>query len=191
MRWGGKGGYTCPFLHFEGAFDSTSHNIMPNGMGLKTMCRVSSMLGNRKLTVTLARETLEGSVTRGCLQGGILSPLLCSLVGWTHRGAQWEWLLYTGVCRIYHYHNQQKISKHCLGASSGGFQYSKQRCDMNQLSINPQTMVTVSFTEKRDLRGLKKSGLSGHKTADYWSKIPRTHFKQETDMESTAGKYDV
>jgi len=77
-----EGGYTCPFLHFEGAFDSTSHIIMPNSMDLKMMCWwISSILGNRKLTVTLARETLEGSVTRDYLQGGILLPLLCSLVG--------------------------------------------------------------------------------------------------------------
>jgi hypothetical protein len=30
------------------------------------------MLRNRKIAVTLARESLEGSVTRGCLQGVVL-----------------------------------------------------------------------------------------------------------------------
>jgi hypothetical protein len=38
------------------------------------------MLDGRKITDTLAGEIMEGSVTRGCLQGGILSPLLWSLV---------------------------------------------------------------------------------------------------------------
>ena len=38
------------------------------------------MLGGRKITATLARETLEGSVARGFPQGGVLLPLLCSLV---------------------------------------------------------------------------------------------------------------
>jgi hypothetical protein len=38
------------------------------------------MLGSRKITATLAGETLEGSVARGCPQGSVLSPLLCSLV---------------------------------------------------------------------------------------------------------------
>jgi hypothetical protein len=38
------------------------------------------MLGNRKITAMLAGETVERSVARGCLQGGILSPLLWSLV---------------------------------------------------------------------------------------------------------------
>jgi hypothetical protein len=34
------------------------------------------MLVGRKIMATLAGETMEGSVTRSCLQGGILSPLL-------------------------------------------------------------------------------------------------------------------
>jgi hypothetical protein len=38
------------------------------------------MLGGRKITATLARKTLEGSVVRGCPQGGVLLPLLWSLV---------------------------------------------------------------------------------------------------------------
>jgi hypothetical protein len=38
------------------------------------------MLGNRKLATTIEGETLEGSIASGYLQGGILSPLLCSLV---------------------------------------------------------------------------------------------------------------
>jgi hypothetical protein len=38
------------------------------------------MLGCRKITATLAGEILQGSVARGCLQGGILLPLLWSLV---------------------------------------------------------------------------------------------------------------
>jgi hypothetical protein len=41
---------------------------------------ISSMLGIRKLTTTLTGENLEGSAARGCLQGGILLPLLWSLV---------------------------------------------------------------------------------------------------------------
>jgi hypothetical protein len=34
------------------------------------------MLGSRKITVTLARETVEQSAAKGCPQGGILSPLV-------------------------------------------------------------------------------------------------------------------
>jgi TorA maturation chaperone TorD len=35
-------------------------------------------------------------------------------------------------------------------------------CDWTQLFINPQKMVTVPFTRKRDLRGLEEPTLSGH-----------------------------
>jgi len=52
----------------------TSQCKLPDGTGLKTICRlISSMLGNGKITAaTLARESLEGSVDRNCLQGVIL-----------------------------------------------------------------------------------------------------------------------
>ena len=49
----------------------------------------------------------------------------------------------------------------------------QQWCDRTQLSINPQKMVIVPFTKKRDLRNLNL-----------------THFRQEVDMEGTAGEYD-
>jgi hypothetical protein len=38
----------------------------------------------------------------------------------------------------------------------------EQWCDRTQLSIKPQKMVIVPFTQKRDLRGLKEPTLSGH-----------------------------
>jgi hypothetical protein len=68
------------FLDIEGAFDITSFDIITKaakGHGLEdTICRwIGSMLGNRKITATLAGGTLEGSVTRGCSQGAFY--LLC------------------------------------------------------------------------------------------------------------------
>jgi hypothetical protein len=73
------------FLDIEGAFDSTSFDIITKAAkqhGREDMiCRwISSRLGSRKITATLAGETLEGFVARGCPQGGILSPLLWNLV---------------------------------------------------------------------------------------------------------------
>jgi hypothetical protein len=38
------------------------------------------MLGGRKITATLAGETLEESVARGYMQGGVLLPPLWSLL---------------------------------------------------------------------------------------------------------------
>jgi hypothetical protein len=63
-----------------GAFDSTSFDITKAAKrhGLEDMiCRwIGSMLGSRKITATIAGETLEGSVARGCPPAGLLSPLL-------------------------------------------------------------------------------------------------------------------
>jgi len=60
-----KGALTAPH---------TSQCKLPDGMGLKTFCQlISYMLGNRKVTkATFVRESLEGSVARGCLQGVVL-----------------------------------------------------------------------------------------------------------------------
>jgi hypothetical protein len=68
------------FLDIEGAFDSTLFDIVTKAAkrhGLEDMiyCWIGSMLCSRKITATLAGEMLEGSVARGCLQGGILLPL--------------------------------------------------------------------------------------------------------------------
>ena len=72
------------FLNIEGAFDSTSFDIITNeakrhGHGA-TMCQwTGSILSGRKITAVFAAENLEGSVARGCVQWGILLPLLWSL----------------------------------------------------------------------------------------------------------------
>jgi len=72
------------FLDNEGAFDSTSYDIITEdakqcGLGDMNCSWTGSMLGGRKIKATLA-EVLEGSVARGCPQEGILLPLLWSLV---------------------------------------------------------------------------------------------------------------
>jgi retron-type reverse transcriptase len=74
------------FLDIEGAFDSTSHSIIievAKRHGLEdTICRwINFMLGKSKIIATLAGETLDGSVTKGCPQGGVLSPL-CGVWLW-------------------------------------------------------------------------------------------------------------
>jgi hypothetical protein len=73
------------FLDIEGTFDSTSFDIITkaakwNGLGDTTCCQIGSFLGSRKITATLAGETLEVSVARGCLQWSLLQHLLYSLV---------------------------------------------------------------------------------------------------------------
>jgi hypothetical protein len=73
------------FLDIEGHFDRTSFYIIKqvavkHGIG-PAICRwISAMLESRSITATLSGETLGASASRGCKQGGVLSPLLWSLV---------------------------------------------------------------------------------------------------------------
>jgi hypothetical protein len=72
------------FLDIEETFNSTSFDILTKAAerhGLRdTIWRwIGSMLGGRNITATLAGETLEESVARGCLQERFLAPLLWSL----------------------------------------------------------------------------------------------------------------
>jgi hypothetical protein len=79
------------FLDIMGALDCTSLDIIPkaakwHGLGGTIRQWIGCMLGGRKITATLAGETLERSVATCCPQGGILSPLLGgSGCGRTHR----------------------------------------------------------------------------------------------------------
>jgi hypothetical protein len=73
------------FLDIEGAFDRTSFKVIMQAAerhGIEsTICRwICSMLESRNIVTTLSRETLKASMARGCPQGGVLSPLLWSLV---------------------------------------------------------------------------------------------------------------
>ena len=76
-----------------------------------------------------------------------ITPVMQPGCGWTDRRAQWEWLLYTRICRWYCYPNQQKIFKHCLRASSGGFEYGTTVMWQNS-AINQSTKDGDSAIQK-------------------------------------------
>jgi hypothetical protein len=73
------------FLGIEGAFGRSSFDALTQTAGRHgiepTICRwVYSTLVNRNVVTTLSGETLRASTAKGCPQGGVLSPLLWSLV---------------------------------------------------------------------------------------------------------------
>jgi hypothetical protein len=73
------------FLHIEGAFDRISFYIIKQAVerhGIKlAACRwICAMLESRNISATLSGETLGATTARECSQGGVLSPLLWSLV---------------------------------------------------------------------------------------------------------------
>jgi hypothetical protein len=73
------------FLDIEGAFDRTSFDTIKQAAerhGIEpTICKwICAMLDSRNINAILSGETLRASAARGCPQGGVLSPLLWSLV---------------------------------------------------------------------------------------------------------------
>jgi hypothetical protein len=73
------------FLDIEGAFESASFEVIikapeQHGTGPTICLWLGSMPDSGKITVTLAGETLERSVTKGCPQRAILLPPLWRLV---------------------------------------------------------------------------------------------------------------
>jgi hypothetical protein len=63
------------FLDIEGAFDRTSFDTIKQAAE-----RHGIELESRNISATLSGETLGAAAARGCPQGGVLSPLLWSLV---------------------------------------------------------------------------------------------------------------
>jgi hypothetical protein len=155
-------------LDIEGAFDRTSFDMITKAAkrhGLEdTVCRwIGSMLGSRKITATLAGETLEGSVARGCPQGGVLLPLLWSLVVDELIGGLNGSGCYTlGYADDIAFLIRGKFPNTFSELLQEALSMAQQWCDRTQLSINPQKMVIVPLTQKRDLRGLKEPTLSEH-----------------------------
>jgi hypothetical protein len=73
------------FLDIEGAFNNTSYDSISAGLDMHgvshTIIRwVRATLEGRRATAALGRFSRSIAVARGCPQGGVLSPLLCSLV---------------------------------------------------------------------------------------------------------------
>jgi hypothetical protein len=147
-------------LDIEGPFDSTSFDIITKPAkwyGLAdTICRwISSILGGTKITATLAGEILEGSVARGGIQGGVLLPLLWNLVVDELIGG-----LKGNGCYTLGYADDiailicGKFPNTVSELLQEALSMVQQWCDGTQLSFNLQKMVIVSFTWKRDLRGL-------------------------------------
>jgi len=75
----------CAFLDIQGAFDNTSHeavnaSLSRRGLDAKTSRWIKSLLASRRAMATIGGQSSTVSTTRGCPQGGILSPLLWSLL---------------------------------------------------------------------------------------------------------------
>jgi ribonuclease HI len=85
-KWVAKRGFVLgTFLDVEGAFDNVSfdaisQSIHNSPVDKSTAGWIANMVSNRYITVTHKTHTKRIRITRGCPQGGILSPFLWNLV---------------------------------------------------------------------------------------------------------------
>jgi hypothetical protein len=115
------------------------------------------MLDSRNINGILSGETLRASMSRGCLQGGVLSPLLWSLVVDDHL---WE-LNSNG-------YNTVGYAADIVILINGKFPHTVSEviqtalctvlkwCEKTNLSVNPNKTVIIPFTRKREIKELKE-----------------------------------
>ncbi|KAJ8729056.1 hypothetical protein PYW07_006752 [Mythimna separata] len=147
----------CAFLDIEGAFDNVTIDALSKGMKAKgidetTTRWIEFMLLNRTISVTLHGTTQSFKTTKGCPQGGVLSPLL--------------WLLVVDQLLVEASKNDLDVHSYaddvvacvvgpCQSTVSSILQRSLNTintwCTENHLSVNPSKTTIVPFTRKRKL----------------------------------------
>jgi hypothetical protein len=158
------------------------------------------MLDDKKITATVAGETLEVSIVKGCPQGVVLSHILWSLVvgklteglnvnscytmGYTDDTAipNSKKLLHhnSSSVKCFEFYNDGNVSadddgsaKYCGWCGQGGMLYCCSFC-------------TRAFCKPCLIRNLGYSGLADIEAADYQSQMPLTYSRQGNDVKSTA-----
>jgi hypothetical protein len=113
---------------------------------------------------TLSGETLGAAAVRGCPQGGVLSPLLWSLVV---DDLLWE-LNYRCYYTVGYADDtailiNRKFPQTVSEVLQTALHTVQQWCERTKLSINPNKTVVISFTRRRNIKGLKEPILFGEK----------------------------
>ena len=155
------------FLDAEGAFDNATHKALGESLRRKNVepmiCNwTEHMLASRSAEVKVGDETIAVDTTRGCPQGGVLSPLLWSilvdelLVELTSKGI---------TCQGY----ADDIVILALGRFEStlcdiiqrGINITSNWCEKVGLRLNPLKTCIVPFTRKRKLPNLRKIRVGG------------------------------
>jgi hypothetical protein len=149
------------FPDIEEAFDRTSFDIIKQAAerhGIEpAICRwICAMLENRNVSATLAGETLRASAARGCPQGGVLSPLLWSLVVddlvWELNSNGYHTVGYADDIAIL---INGKFSHTVSEVLQAALCTVQKWWEKTKLSINPNKTVITPFTRRRELKGLE------------------------------------
>jgi ribonuclease HI len=155
------------FFDIEGAFDNAPYDVILSALGERStepsvVKWIKFMLQHRRVNCTMGDSTRQALVRRGCPQGGVLSPLLWSLVvdGLLRR------LNAAGLfTQGYSDDGVVLITGHSLGTVCELMQRAlsivDQWCAENGLAVNPTKIELVLFTRRRKLDGYRAPTLRG------------------------------
>ena len=152
------------FLDIQGAFNAVKHASIKEalenrGADKGVTAWIEELLGGQIVQATLHGRVVEAKVSRGFLQGGVISPIL------------WDMVMDSLLLEIDHsfggaVHCQAfaddvalLVVGLCLATVCSLMQQAVDRilkwCERNEVSIHPQKGETCLFTKRRDLKGLK------------------------------------
>ena len=155
------------FLDIEGAFNYTSYDSMclalaRHGVDHTIVRWVKATLEGRRATATLGNFSRSVAVSRGCPQGGVLSPLLWCLVvdelltRLNGRGVYAQGYA-DDICLLV----VEKFPNTVSGLIQWALGTVEAWCGEHGLSVNPGKTGLVVFTKKRKLSGFFQPRLFG------------------------------
>ena len=150
------------FIDIEGAFDkvSTESIVMAlNAHGVApTLCRwIEQMLSRRVVSVEVGETKVRGTISRGCPQGGVLSPLLWNLVVdnllCTLNSQNFYTIGYADDITIL---ISGKFEGVVCNLMQTALKLVEKWCNEHALSVNPHKTELVLFTKKRKIGKIKQ-----------------------------------
>ena len=143
------------FIDIEGAFDNASHLSITSAMEELQIEQgiigwIRRMLSNRLVTAELGGTSYTIKTTRGCPQGGVLSPLLwCIVVDRLLKNLQSLGYEVIGFADDVVIIVRGKFDKIIWDRMQSAFNYTLSWCDREGLNINPSKTVIIPFTRRR------------------------------------------
>jgi ribonuclease HI len=143
------------FIDIEGAFDNTAFYNIAEALRSRniedwTINWIESMLKSRKIKATMQGSEYKYNPTRGCPQGGCLSPLLwCLVMDPLIKRLQEEGFIVIGYADDLTIIIKGKFITTVCDRANVATEIIERWCDETGLSVNPSKSSVMCFTNKR------------------------------------------